>query len=152
MSRRKKTNYIIIHSTNTKPNVDIGAIDIDEKHRKRGLLKIGYHSIIKRDGTIEIGRSFNEIGAHLSEYDDKSVGICLIGGKNTKGIIAPDYTKVQQKALYTLVKVLTFVYKDAIVIGHNKLERTQCPSFDVEEWWNSNKDINFNIKGLYDAD
>ena len=47
MSKRKKTNYIIVHSTNTKPNEDLSARDIDERHRKKGLLKIGYHFVIR---------------------------------------------------------------------------------------------------------
>ena len=111
MTRRKTTDYIVVHSTNTKPNVDLSARDIDERHRKRGLLKIGYHCVIKRDGTIELGRPFNEIGAHLQDYDIKSVGICIIG-------------------------------------GHNNLEKTDCPSFDVQEWWESNYQINFKIGGL----
>lgn len=148
MSRRKTTEYIIVHSTNTKPNVDLSARDIDERHRKRGLLKIGYHCVIKRDGTIELGRPFNEIGAHLQDYDIKSIGICMIGGLNTRGVNAPDYSTQQQKALYVLIKTLTFMYKDAKVIGHNKLEKTDCPSFDVEAWWELNYQINFKVRGL----
>jgi|TARA_R110002074_G_scaffold326104_1_gene496386 N-acetyl-anhydromuramyl-L-alanine amidase AmpD len=148
MTRRKTTDYIVVHSTNTKPNVDLSARDIDERHRKRGLLKIGYHCVIKRDGTIELGRPFNEIGAHLQDYDIKSVGICIIGGLNTRGVVAPDYTSQQQKSLYVLIKTLTYMYKDAKVIGHNNLEKTDCPSFDVQEWWESNYQINFKIGGL----
>jgi N-acetylmuramoyl-L-alanine amidase len=148
MTRRKTTDYIVVHSTNTKPNVDLSARDIDESHRKRGLLKIGYHCVIKRDGTIELGRPFNEIGAHLQDYDVKSVGICIIGGLNTRGVVAPDYTSQQQKSLYVLIKTLTYMYKDAKVIGHNNLEKTDCPSFDVQEWWESNYQINFKIGGL----
>ena len=148
MSRRKETNYIIIHSTNTKPNVDLSARDIDETHRKRGLLKIGYHCVIKRDGTIEVGRPFNEIGAHVQEYDNQSIGICIIGGLNTRGVVAPDYSAQQQKALYVLIKTLTYMYKDAKVIGHNKLEKTDCPAFDVEDWWTANYQINFKVRGL----
>jgi N-acetylmuramoyl-L-alanine amidase len=149
MSRRKETNYIVIHSTNTKPNVNLSARDIDERHRKRGLLKIGYHCIIKRDGTIEVGRPFNEIGAHIQEYDNQSIGVCIVGGKNTRGVVAPDYSAQQQKALYVLIKTLTYMYKDAKVVGHNKLEKTDCPSFNVEEWWASNYQINFKVGGLH---
>ena len=115
MTRRKTTDYIVVHSTNTKPNVDLSARDIDERHRKRGLLKIGYHCVIKRDGTIELGRPFNEIGAHLQDYDIKSVGICIIGGLNTRGVVAPDYTSQQQKSLYVLIKTLTYMYKDCLL-------------------------------------
>ena len=95
-----------------------------------------------------MGRPFNEIGAHLQEYDSQSIGICIIGGLNTRGVVAPDYSAQQQKALYVLIKTLTYMYKDAKVIGHNKLEKTDCPSFDVEEWWSANYQINFKVRGL----
>ena len=39
MSRRKKTDYIIIHSTNTKPNEELSAIDIDENTGKKDYLR-----------------------------------------------------------------------------------------------------------------
>ena len=150
MSRRKKTDYIIIHSTNTKPNEELSAIDIDEKHRKKGLLKIGYHFVIKRDGSIQLGRPLCEVGAHLQQYDNRSVGICLVGGLNTRGLHAPDYTAQQQDALFVLIKTLKLTYKDANVVGHSTLDGVECPSFIVEEWWNKNKQVNFESRGLYE--
>ena len=53
---RKKTDYIFIHCSATKPSMDVDAKEIDRWHRARGFLKIGYHFVIKRDGTKEIGR------------------------------------------------------------------------------------------------
>lgn len=135
MSRRKETNYIIIHSTNTKPNVDLSARDIDEKHRKKGLLKIGYHCVVKRDGTIDLGRPFNEIGAHLQSHDHESIGICIVGGLNTRGVVAPDYTKEQFKSLFFLVNTLKYMYTKAKVVGHRDVDGGECPSFDVSEWF-----------------
>jgi len=86
MSRRKETNYIVIHSTHTKPSANISIRDVDEWHRKRGLLKVGYHFFIKRDGLIEVGRSPNEIGAHIKEEDSTSISVCIAGGLNTRGV------------------------------------------------------------------
>ena len=124
MSRRKETKFIVIHSSQTKPNEDLGARDIDEMHRKEGLLKIGYHCIIKRDGTIEVGRPFNEIGAHSQEYDSQSVGVCVIGGRNSRSVVTPNYSAQQHKALHVLIKTLKYMYRDAKVVGH---------TFDVKE-------------------
>jgi N-acetyl-anhydromuramyl-L-alanine amidase AmpD len=135
MSRRKETNYIIIHSTNTKPNVDLSARDIDEKHRKKGLLKIGYHCVVKRDGTIDLGRPFNEIGAHLQSHDHESIGICIVGGLNTRGVVAPDYTKEQFKSLFFLLNTLKYVYTKAKIVGHRDVDSGECPSFNVSEWF-----------------
>lgn len=44
-----------------------------------GWNDIGYSFAIGGDGMIYIGRGFNVIGAHAPKYNDKSVGICLIG-------------------------------------------------------------------------
>jgi N-acetylmuramoyl-L-alanine amidase len=140
MSRRKETNYIVIHSTHTKPNSNISIRTVDEWHRKRGLLRVGYHLFIKRNGQIEVGRNLNDIGAHTKEHDLDSVSVCLAGGLNTRGVTAPDYTKEQLESLFVLVKTLNQMYPDAEVVGHRDLNKTDCPSFDVREWWIVNKD------------
>ena len=140
MSRRKETNHIVIHSTQTKPNANISIRTVDEWHRKRGLLKVGYHFFIRRDGLIEVGRGPNEIGAHIKEHDSASVSVCLAGGLNTRGVTAPDYSKGQLESLFVLVKTLKYMYSDAKVVGHRDLSETECPSFDVKEWWIINED------------
>ena len=61
---RLATKYIVIHCSQTRPSQNIGAKDIDRWHRERGWLKIGYHKVIKRDGTVEQGREDDAIGAH----------------------------------------------------------------------------------------
>ena len=144
MARRKVTKYIVVHATNTKPNEDISLCDVDEWHRKKGKLKVGYHFFIKRDGTIQSGRSPNEIGSHVCENDSESIAVCISGGKNTRGIHAPDYCKEQIESLFVLLKTLKFMYPDAEVVGHRDLEKTQCPSFDVRKWWELNED-NFGL-------
>ena len=140
MSRIKETNHIVIHSTQTKPNANISIRTVDEWHRKRGLLKVGYHFFIRRDGLIEVGRGPNEIGAHIKEHDSDSVSVCLAGGLNTRGVTAPDYSKGQLESLFVLVKTLKYMYSDAKVVGHRDLSETECPSFDVKEWWIMNED------------
>jgi len=140
MSRRKETNHIVIHSSHTKPNSNIDIRTVDEWHRKRGLLRVGYHFFIKRGGHIEVGRNLNDIGAHTKEHDVDSVSLCLAGGLNTRGIVAPVYNKEQLHSLFIIVKALKHMYPDAEVVGHRDLSDTTCPSFDVKEWWGINED------------
>lgn len=45
----------------------------------RGWNDIGYSYAIGGDGLVYQGRGFNVIGAHAPRYNDRSVGICLIG-------------------------------------------------------------------------
>ena len=53
---RQETKYIVIHCSQTRPSQKWGAKEIDRIHREKGWLKIGYHTVIKRDGIIEQGR------------------------------------------------------------------------------------------------
>jgi hypothetical protein len=52
---------------------------LDARHRKRGLRCIGFHYVIREDGTLERGRPLCEVGAHCLGYNSDSVGICLCG-------------------------------------------------------------------------
>jgi len=134
---RKKTDFIIIHCASTKPSMDIGAREIDRWHRQRGFLKIGYHFVIRRDGSIETGRNLEDVGAHAVNYNSRSVGICLIGGVDEKMKPESNYTPEQWAALEKLVKYLkTKHYPDAQVIGHRNVDAGKaCPCFDVLSWW-----------------
>lgn len=133
---RKQTDYIIIHCAATRPSMDTDAKEIDRWHRSRGFLKIGYHYVIKRDGTIEHGRRMEEIGAHCKKYNWRSVGICMVGGVKEDDINEPEnnFTTDQWDALLALVKDLLKEYPDASVIGHNEVSSKFCPSFDVQMW------------------
>lgn len=44
---------IIIHCSATRAGRDFTATDIDRWHRQRGFRSIGYHFVIRLDGTIE---------------------------------------------------------------------------------------------------
>ena len=47
---------IVIHCSAVRPNQTSSAKQIDEWHKERGFNGIGYHYVIRRDGTIELGR------------------------------------------------------------------------------------------------
>ena len=64
-NKRIKTDFIVVHSSQTTPEQNITAEDLGAMHRKDGLLSIGYHKIIKRDGTIEDGRDIDTCGVHI---------------------------------------------------------------------------------------
>lgn len=145
---RKRTDFIVIHCSATPPNMDIGAKEIDRWHRAQGWLKIGYHYIIRRDGTVEVGRDVNEPGAHAQGFNERSIGICMVGGvamtdaKPTKGpwqAGAPEanFTLQQWAALDTLVEQVQSMFPNAKVIGHREVSHKACPSFDVQAWLNT---------------
>lgn len=137
--------YIIIHCSATPPDMDIGSCEIDRWHRQRGWLGIGYHWVIRRDGTLEQGRKEDVAGAHTHGYNLKSIGVCLVGGINNNEDKEPEdnFTEDQKDMLLFLLGQLTERYPDAKVIGHNKVNKHKaCPSFDVDAWL---KDVGLHI-------
>lgn len=85
-------NQIIIHCSATPEGRDYTAADIDRWHRQRGFHGIGYHYVIRLDGTIEHGRPVEQIGAHCKGHNATTIGVCYIGGLRKKAIGVPDAT------------------------------------------------------------
>ena len=77
MKERKHTRRIIFHhSLSTIGDVH----SIRQWHIiDNGWEDIGYHYVIKTDGTIQPGRGLMYIGAHAAGRNADSVGVCLIG-------------------------------------------------------------------------
>lgn len=120
--------------------MDIGAEEIRRWHLRRGWLDIGYHAVVRRDGTVEPGRSYDVPGAHARGFNHLSLGICLVGGvAEDKTTPENNFTPEQFDALASLVLGLKADYPDAKVVGHRDLPNVNkaCPSFDVEEWLDS---------------
>jgi len=139
-----QVEYLVIHCSATTPEMDIGVADIDRWYRQKGWLKVGYHYVIRRDGTVETGRRLDEVGAHVQGFNEKSIGICMVGGSRREGrsrklVDDPNFTLAQWTSLKTLLTVLKGVYPKAIAVGHRDLtNRKTCPTFDVGLWWVDN--------------
>lgn len=140
MSNRtpNRIKNIVIHCSATPGDQEVTAKDIDRWHRQRGMRKIGYHFVIKLDGTVEKGRDLSEAGAHVQGHNSFTIGICLVGGISPKTKKAKDtYTKAQWASLETLVKQLKQTYRNAAVVGHRDFPgvKKDCPCFDAAAWW-----------------
>lgn len=137
-NKRKETNFIVVHCSATKPSMNIGAREIRQWHLQRGFADIGYHFVIRRDGTIEAGRDEDQVGAHVAKYNSQSVGICLVGGvpeNNVNGYEA-NFTEVQMERLKSIIMTLSAKYPEAKLVGHHHLDSGKaCPSFAVDLWW-----------------
>lgn len=119
---------------------------------EKGWKDIGYHFVINNgfitfgnylsclDGMIECGRfldgdnviSDNEIGAHALGYNNKSIGICLVGREN--------FTVSQMDSLVKLLKNLMDIYgvEPQNILGHcetesGKAQGKTCPNFCVRD-------------------
>ena len=78
---------IVIHCSAVRPDQTSSATQINLWHRRDNHWKngIGYHYVIRRDGTIEPGRPEWLIGAHCLNHNAHSIGICYEGGRPTIG-------------------------------------------------------------------
>ena len=126
--------YIVIHCAATKPSMDVPIERVRKWHLDRGWSDIGYHYYITRDGKIHKGRDLNIVGANVRGYNKNSNGICYEGGINEKGDPEDNRTDEQKKSLLKVVKVLKFVFNNAIVQGHRDFPNVKkaCPSFDAK--------------------
>ena len=131
--------YLAVHCSASKPDVYVDASVINRWHVDRGFAKIGYHYVIKRDGTVEKGRADTEIGAHVQGYNRMSLGICLAGGLDANGNPLANYTNEQYAALEILLKKLLVTHPHAVVQGHRDFPNVAkaCPCFDVKPWWSA---------------
>jgi len=124
---------IVIHASMTGDE-DVTLKDLDRKHRQAGWNGCGYHFVLGRKGTVEVGRPIDRAGAHTKGFDKYSIGICMIGGDP-----AENFTKLQWLNLEILVSGLVRQFPNAKVMGHRDCPRvtpnTVCPTFDVAAWW-----------------
>ncbi len=141
----REIKQLIIHCSATPASLDIGAYDIRQMHKKQGWSDIGYHYVIRRNGKVETGRDLDkdgdideETGAHAFGWNANSIGICLVGGINSKGQGEANFTKEQMIALAAFLVAKREEYPGALVIGHRDTgAKKDCPSFDVASWLKS---------------
>ena len=133
----RRIDRIIIHCSATNPEQDFSAADIDRWHKAKGWSGIGYHYVIKLDGTIEKGRDVSKAGAHAFGYNKRSIGVCYIGGVDMEGKPSDTRMEEQKRAMDIFIAMLKDDYKGATVHGHNEFNKGKaCPSFCVKKEYN----------------
>ena len=129
----RRISLIIIHCSGVKPGQLSSARQIDTWHRNLGWDGIGYHYVIRRDGTIEKGRPETVKGAHCKGHNTHSIGVCYEGGLDASGKAADTRTAAQRESLRSLVKELLERYPKAQVYGHHHFNKFKaCPCFEVK--------------------
>lgn len=137
----KDVQFITLHCTATRPSQKAGVKEVRAWHRAKGWADVGYHFIVRRNGTVEKGRPLSQTGAHVQGWNRNNIGICLEGGLNEKSW-APEnnFTREQWRALKPLVAGLRAKAKKAKIVGHRDFPNVQkaCPCFDAKTWARNN--------------
>lgn len=125
LSNRTKTTCIVIHHVGDMDR-DVPASEIHQWHLNNGWSGIGYHFVIRKDGTVERGRPESKIGSHCLNHNSYTIGINVVGDleKNNP-------TQQQLESLYKLVADMCEKYKitpsSTTIVGHKDKMSTTCP-------------------------
>ena len=79
LQNRPSTDGIVIHHTGCGYDCDPDAVEINRWHQERGWVCIGYHYVIRKDGTVELGRPHWTMGAHCEGDNYHTIGIHFSG-------------------------------------------------------------------------
>ncbi len=119
---------IVVHCTDSPDHLDFGVKTIDGWHKERGWTGIGYHYVIRRNGTIERGRPNEKVGAHVFGHNRNSLGLVWVGRNSP--------TQRQQNILIDLLFSLMVQYGLSVdnVYGHNELDdKKTCPNINMDK-------------------
>lgn len=126
---RPTTEVIVIHHAGFPDgDKDSSAEEIHKFHQEvNGWAGIGYHFVIRKDGTIEQGRKLSAVGAHALHHNKNSIGICVAGNFN---LAKPRHEQMDSLKLLTAwlcQKYKLNPMKKGVIVGHRNLNDTSCP-------------------------
>lgn len=139
---RTHTRLIILHDSHSKPDIPNIVSWLRWKGRAlHGLMDIGYHFVIDRDGNITETRPQALIGTHCRGHDLDSIAICLVGGMSLGDEVEDNFTPDQRTSLFDLVRKLKRQYPGVSFVGHYEMVRAKdtkhrrhvCPSCDMHD-------------------
>lgn len=135
-----KIEYIAIHHSLTLQGSSEAFARYHVGHN--GWPGIGYTYVILKDGTIDFCNDIDVKSAHVGNFNNKSIGICLVGDFRKE-----NPTKEQLQAAADLCMMLLDVAENIKEIkGHldfKGYEWKECPAFDVTEITNRMKALGF---------
>ena len=132
LSNRSETDQVVIHHTGNPTDDDLSAAEINASHKARGWSCIGYHYVVRKDGTVEQGRPHWTVGAHAYGHNSHTIGIHVCG--NFEEAVPTDE---QIESLAMLLANLCTDYGLPIdrdhIVGHRELMATACPGANLYE-------------------
>ena len=121
LSKRSATDAIVIHHAAADTATPEG---IHTYHLSQGWAGIGYHLVIRKDGSVHQGRPLWASGAQVKDHNWHTVGVCLEGNYDVAGAVVP---KAQMDALHEALRYLKGIYPDAAVKFHRDFGGSVCP-------------------------
>lgn len=130
LDARDITDMIVIHHTGNPTDDDLSAEEINESHQDQGWVGIGYHYVIRKDGTVELGRPDWAVGAHAYGENSHTIGVHVCGNFEIG-----EPTAAQIESLAMLLADICTDYDLPIdedhIVGHCDLMATACPGTNL---------------------
>ena len=79
------------------------------------------------------GRNINIAGAHCTNHNAHSIGVCYIGGLDKNNKPKDTRTDAQKKSLLNLLIQLKKLYPKATIHGHCEFANKACPCFNAKK-------------------
>ena len=145
----REITEVVVHWTETHTNRNIGSEEINRYHLKLDLEGIGYHYVIRRDGSIQRGRPVNIQGQHapINGHDERSIGVAFVGGINVPTgtpnsedfLSAASLTRSQINTFNHFCREFYKVYGGAQIVGHVDIDLIEVdPGFSVIDYVEAN--------------
>lgn len=135
LSERPYTDMIVIHHTGCN-DIDASAEQIHGWHLNQRWAGIGYHYVVRKDGTIERGRPEWAIGSHAYGENSHTIGIHISGDFEQA---EPTVEQVENCA--ELIADICTRYgipiDQAHIVGHGELMATSCPGRNLQALLNN---------------
>lgn len=125
LQNRDTTDAIVIHHVGNT-NRDVSAAEIDRWHKNNGWAGIGYHFVIRKDGTIERGRPMDMLGAHCYEHNWHTIGVNIVGAFDDNDP-EPEQMVSAAKLLAALCRHYGLEPNRRNIVGHRDFNSTACP-------------------------
>lgn len=147
----REVTEFVTHWTETPTNKNIGSEEINKIHLDLGYEGIGYHYVIRRDGSLQRGRPVNIEGQHaqVNGHNARSIGIVFVGGINVPSgtpniqdfVSVQSLTRSQLNTFDHFCRAFYATLPGGQGLGHNDLDHDQSdPGFDVRSYVKANFD------------
>ena len=121
---RTSTTGLVIHHTGDN-DVDLSAAEIHAMHLANGWSGIGYHFVVRKDGTVERGRPEWAMGAHAPGANGWSLGVHVCGSFSAQ---LPNEAQLQSLVALLADKCEEYgIDPFSGIAGHRDMLATECP-------------------------
>lgn len=119
----RSITHLVIHTAAAPGGVDQTVESIRAYHKRKGWSDIGYHFVIRKDGSLHKGRPVERAGAGVEGFNKGTIHVCCTGHGDLE-----DFTEAQKRTLVKLCVDLLhthrivgpFILNPKRILGHRE--------------------------------